>query len=96
MRVSVAFGAYDARRYGKPWIARVTDWKLGKPPTLAFGLLIEGTPEIEAAAGAVVRWGQRDYRGNNTAKAWGIVQADGTIEPCTERACLAHWLVTTP
>ena len=94
MRITVTFPAYNSKRYGKPWIAKVTDWPIGKAPALEFGALVGLTAEIAAEPGAVVRWGQRDYRGNNTQREWGVVLDDGTIAERTNEECRAHWLAT--
>jgi hypothetical protein len=94
MRITVQFGPWNPKRYGKPWIAKVTAWPVGKAPTLEFGALVGTTPEIAAEPGTVVRWGQRDYRGNGTERHWGVVLDDGTIEPRSNEECRAHWLAT--
>jgi hypothetical protein len=92
MRVTKEFGAYNHRRYTKPWIARVAAWAIGKPPELVFGGLVGLTAEIEASPGDLVRWGQRDTRGNGTESNWGIVGDDGAIEQVTPEKARAHWL----
>ena len=92
MRVTVTFPSYNQRRYGKPWIAKVLDWPIGKAPTLSFGGLVGLTVEINAAPTDIVRWGQRDTRGNHTASRWGIVQADGSVQECDPETARNHWL----
>jgi hypothetical protein len=92
MRVTVDFRPYNARRYGKPWIAKVIGWPIGKPPVLEFGGLIGLTAEIDAAPGQIVRYGQRDNRGSNTQSDWGIVQPDGTVAETTAESARKHFL----
>jgi hypothetical protein len=87
-RVVIEFdGPYNTRRYSKPWIARVVDWKVGLSAELEFGKYLGngdgGEREIMACAGDVVRWGIKDYRGNGTRAYWGIVQEDGSVTQCT-------------
>lgn len=94
--VTVTFQSYNARRYGKPWVAKITDWPVGKHPTLEFGATTDLVAEIEAEPGAIVRWGQRDYRGKNTEAEWGIVRAGGVIEDATAARCLKHWRAGCP
>lgn len=97
MRVEIRVGAYNSRRYGKPWIARVTDWPVGKHPVLEFGATVDlQVCEIEAEPGSIVRWGQKDYRGNNTTREWGIVCADGSVNNSDAVRCRGHWLAGCP
>ena len=90
-RVTVPFSAYNEKRYGTPWLARVTSWPVGSRPALAFGIYLGdhhhgggGEAEIMAKPGDLVRWGQKDNRGNNTTAHWGVVNDDGTINQLTE------------
>ena len=83
---------YNARRYGKPWIAKVVAWDIGAPPQLKFGRDLE----IDAEPGDVVRWGQKDNRNPRGTRAWwGIValDVDGklSVEQRTERQAREHW-----
>ena len=97
MRVTQTFQPYNTRRYGRPWIAKVTDWTIGKPPTLEFGYTNHLTAEIDAAPGQIVRWGQKDHRGRNSDALWGIVQADGSIiEYLDPEFCRKHFLAGSP
>lgn len=96
MRVTIEFGAYNPRRYGKPWMAKVTSWNVGRSPTLEFGATVGLTTEIDAEPGALVRWGQKDYRGGHSERAWGIVLSDGTVANSTVEKCRAHWLAGCP
>lgn len=90
-RVTVAFPSYNEKRYGSPWIARVTSWPVGSRPDLIFGNYLgdhrnggAGEAEILAKPGDIVRWGQKDNRGNNTEAYWGVVNDDATITRLTE------------
>jgi hypothetical protein len=96
MRVTIQFPNYNTRRFSRPWIAKVIDWKIGKPPVLEFGGLVGLTTEIEAAPGAIVRWGQRDNRGNHTQSCWGIVQRYGEVVEAEAEECREHWLAGCP
>lgn len=79
----VEFGSYNSRRYGKPWIAKIKSWDTGKQPDLEFGSYYGddtgGVAEIAAKEGDIIRWGQRDNRGNNTDNNWGIFR-NGKLE----------------
>ena len=91
-RVTVAFPSYNEKRYGSPWIARVTLRPVGSRPDLVFGNYLgdhrnggAGEAEILAKPGDIVRWGQKDNRGNkNTEAYWGVVNDDATITRLTE------------
>jgi len=93
VRVAVDFGAYNARRYGKPWIGRIIAWPVGDKPTITWGAYIgrhayTGAPnggevEIMAYPGDIVRWGQKDHRGHDTEAHWGVVNIDQTIAELT-------------
>ena len=87
MRVTAQINTgYNPRRFGKPWIARVTDWPVGNNAELEWGGYLGGSDnggvlEIDAAPGDVVRYGQRDNRnGSRTWSTWGVVQSDGTLQ----------------
>lgn len=84
LRVAVKFGGYNARRYGKPWIARVASWPVGGQPDLLFGSYVGdscgGEAEVPALPGDIVRWGQKDHRGSRSEAFFGVVLEDGTIE----------------
>lgn len=87
LRVTVSFGAYNPRRYSRPWVARVSSWPVGGQPALDFGVFIGdakngGVAELAARTGDIVRWGQKDQRGSNTPR-YGIVQKDGSIAECS-------------
>lgn len=98
MRVTKSFSSYNSRRYSAPWIAVVVSWKTGGKAELRFGSFLgdsrnggEGDCEIEANLGDIVRWGQKDTRGNNTEANWGIVQEDGAISSCEMREAKVYF-----
>lgn len=81
----VEFYGYNARRYSKPWIAVVTEWPVGGRPELEFGSFVGndedgGFAEIKAKEGQIIRWGQRDNRGNGTKNKWGIFRVGEVVE----------------
>jgi len=96
MRVTVSIEAYNGRRYGKPWIGVITAWPADHRPELRWGQYLGnddgGDLEIEAAVNDIIRWGQRDYRGNNTANRWEIVCSDGSLIETTEARAREHWM----
>jgi len=95
VRVSKTFGAYNWRRFSKPWIAIVTSWPVGDKPSLSFGGYVGndegGEAEILARPGDIVRWGQRDNRGGRTENEWGIVEPDGSIREVTQPEARKHY-----
>lgn len=79
------FDGYNARRYSRPWIAKIVSWTAGKQPELEFGAFYGndrdgGTVEIAAKEGDIIRWGQRDNRGNGTINKWGVYRAGEVVE----------------
>lgn len=81
----VEFYGYNARRYSKPWIAVVTEWPVGGRPELEFGSFVGddtdgGFAEITAKEGQIIRWGQRDNRGNGTKNKWGVFRNGEVVE----------------
>ncbi|MFA5154582.1 MAG: hypothetical protein WC554_18705 [Clostridia bacterium] len=95
MRISIEIGAYNQRRYSRPWIGKITSWPVGARPELAWGGYAGddsgGELEIEAQPDDIIRWGQKDGRGNGGSNEWGIAQADGTVEACDQPQARAHW-----
>ena len=81
--VGVKFDGYNARRYTKPWIAKIIAWPVGKSPELQFGGYLGndngGSTEIEAAEGDIIRGGQRDGRGGHTTSNWYVVNSNGEL-----------------
>ena len=86
-RYSVRYGSYNARRYSKPWIARVSSWSVGGKPEMQWGSYLGddsgGEVEILAHPGDIIRDGQRDYRGNGGSNDWSVAQEDGTLRAVT-------------
>ena len=84
MRVARAIGPYNPRRYGRPWIAKVTSWPVGGKPKLEFGFYVGdecgGEVEISAEPGDVLRIGQRDHRGNNSTDCWYVLLPSGRLD----------------
>ena len=95
-RVTRTFAAYNSRRYGRPWIAKVTAWPIGKPPVLEFGCTVGLTAEVDAEPGAIVRWGQKDLRGHNTEACWGPVRPDLTVAETDAEGARDHWIAGCP
>ena len=83
MRVSKSFGSYNFRRYGRPWIAKITAWPVGGKPELVWDGYVGddngGEVEMDALAGDIIRTGQKDNRGNGGTNDWWVVNADGTL-----------------
>ena len=88
MEIQISTSMYNQRRYGRPWIARVTfeikktgdyhwgEW-IGDARNGSAGILV-----ISAQPGDVVARGQRDTRKiRNSAPEWYIVSEAGTLEP---------------
>lgn len=93
IRYAEKFGAYNARRYSRPWIARVSAWPVGGKAELEWGSYCGddsgGEVEIMARPGDIIRYGQKDTRGNGGSSEWAIAQADGalsTVDQPTARA----------
>lgn len=96
MRITINYDSYNQRRYGKPWIGKITSWPVGGNAEIAWGSYLGddngGDVEIEAAAGDIIRSGQKDHRGNNTSANWYIVQADGAIVETNAAEAKKHWV----
>ena len=95
IRVAKKWGGYNQRRYSRPWIAAITAWPVGGRPELSWGGYAGddsgGELEIMAAPGDIIRYGQRDGRGNGGSNEWAIVRQDGAISDCTQAEARAHW-----
>lgn len=88
IRATKEFEGYNRKRYSQPWIAKVTSWDVGSNPTLEFGSFLgeagdAGSVEIKAAVGTIVKYGQKDYRGNNTVNQFAVVNQDGSLSDLT-------------
>ena len=95
--LTIEFSAYNGKRYSRPWGARIGDWSNASKPELVWGAFLgqhgeAGVVEIEASPGDVIRYGQRDNRGNGGINAWAIVGPDGKITECTPAEARQHWL----
>lgn len=99
MKIQIETSSYNARRYGKPWIARVTfDTPKGE---FHFGEWVgqvnRGSGEsglliIEAEPGDVISRGQKDFRGNNGNPEYYVVKEDGSLEPLDSKvAAFKHY-----
>lgn len=86
MRIVKKFPSYDDKKFGRPWIARVTAWPVGQRAELAWGTFLGdpatgGEAELEARPGDVVRYGQKDRRTNHDAAArWAFVTGLGALQ----------------
>lgn len=84
MEITKETGAYNDRRYGKPWIARV-DYSQSSKGEFAFGDWVgrpgsEGELYVEASPGDIVACGQKDFRKpRNSAPDYYIVTANGGL-----------------
>lgn len=93
MRVTFKVGSYNSRRYLRPWIAKVTEWPIGRGVRLSFGGNVGAhLAEIEADPGDLVRYGQKDMRGRGSINAWGRVEDDGSISDMSAEAARDYWL----
>jgi len=90
VKITRAFPDFNSRRFSRPWGAIVT-FPDGIKPSYAFTGHWDGQAVIiEAEPGAVVAFGQRDYRGNRTTKTLFVVGADGELTEVTEAAAREH------
>jgi hypothetical protein len=98
MRVTYEVGSYNPRRYGRPWLGRVTVWAIGQKPEIEFGRAVDAwTAEIDANPGQIVRYGQKDTRRDSgSVRDWGIVLADGSVRECSASEARKHWLAGCP
>ena len=96
IRITREFGGYNHRRYSRPWIARITSWPIGQRPELEWGRWLgrdgdDGLVEIAASPGDVIRWGQKDHRGNRGENRWGIVTDEGEVRECSAEEAREHY-----
>jgi hypothetical protein len=88
VRVTQTFSAYNERRYSRPWICRITGWKIGDRPEVEWGRYLGtargGEVEITARPGDIIRTGQKDGRGNHGSADWYFVGTDGLLYSLTE------------
>ena len=68
---------------------------MGEKPELQFGQYVGdsdgGEVELLAFPGEVIRYGQKDLRGNGTQNAWGIANDDGTVRVVDASEARAHF-----
>jgi hypothetical protein len=96
MTVSINHGAYNQRRYSRPWIAKIKDWPVGKSPVLDFGYYNGddngGFTEIVAEPGDVIKAGQKDYRNYKyTENDFYLVNLDGSVTKITAAEAKQAW-----
>ena len=100
MKIERETRAYNERRYGKPWIARITISADGTKLDYAWGDWI-GTPGDEGIliltleVGDVYARGQKDHRGNRNGVDYYVLAADGTGTKLGDKAA-AYKYLTAP
>lgn len=95
MKLEVKTSAYNPRRYGKPWIARVT-FTTDARPQYEWGIWLgrpgeDGLLVLECQPGDIVAIGQKDNRGGNTSNNWYEVLTDGARRALPDRAEAYHF-----
>ena len=99
IRYAESFNSYNARRYSKPWVARITTWPVGGKPEIQWGSYLGddsgGEVEIMAFPGDIIRYGQKDGRGNGGSSEWAIAQADGTLQVVDQAAARKAYKAAT-
>ena len=95
MRIALKYRSYNARRYSRPWIGKITAWPIGGKAEIKWGSYLGddagGEVEIEAQIGDIIRSGQKDGRGGNTSADWYIVDIDGGLIPTDAAGARKHW-----
>ena len=95
MIICASTPVYNAKRYGKPWIAKV-DFPLGEKAEFKFGQW-HGKPgesgmlEIEADEGDVVAIGQKDFRGRYSSTEYNIVLAGNELDAVPKHDAVKHF-----
>lgn len=92
-RIQVETAAFNERRYGKPWIAKV-DFSKSTEGEFIWGSWVgdarngtAGMLEVEAETGAIIATGQKDLRKpRNSAPEWFQVSAEGKLLPLATKA----------
>lgn len=87
MRITIATGSYNDRRYGRPWIASVTFD--GAKPVFEFGEFCgdssEGELTLELEIGKVFARGQKDSRNpRNSAPEFFVLHGESDFEPVSK------------
>lgn len=96
MKITRAFPDFNPRRFSRPWGA-IVSFPDGIKPSYTFTGHWDGQAVIiEAEPGAVVAFGQRDYRGNKTTKTLFVVGSDGELTEVTEAAAREHATAPRP
>lgn len=90
MLIQQQWQAFNTRRYGNPWAARVT-FEGVKPKFDFIGRYSSGVLAFEANPNEIVALGQKDHRGNDTTKEYYIVQKDAQLLGVSENEALLHW-----
>ena len=91
MKIERATTAYNHRRYGKPWIARV-DFSSDLRGVFAFGTWIgspgeDGILMVEAEVGDIIATGQKDSRNSRySAPHYSVVTEDGSLAALKSKA----------
>lgn len=96
MRIEFQYGAYNHRRYGKPWgaVVKFEGTKMVYDFSLATFLGDSdngGKVYIECQPGDIIATGQRDFRGGSTVNTLYIVEEDGSLKQVDKVAALEHW-----
>lgn len=98
-KIEIKTNSYNQRRYGKPWIARVS-FDTDPKGTYTWGSWVgdsregtEGLLVIEANEGDIIAKGQKDFRGSNGGSTYYQVR-NGELVELTNKA-EAYKLATT-
>jgi hypothetical protein len=101
MRIVVTYESYNPRRYSRPWIGRVTNWRIGVDPEMEWGGFTGdgrtgGIVEVEANPGDIIRHGQKEWRNVKASlRYWRVVEDDGTLRKVTPAEAREHFFAGT-
>ena len=99
MLIEHEWHAYNTRRFGNPWAARIS-FNGVKPVYDFVGRFASGRLAFEAEPGDLMAMGQKDHRGNGTTKEFYLIGAAGELERINEAHALLLWrertTATTP
>lgn len=90
MKITINTAAYNDRRYGRPWIARV-DFATTPAGQFLWGSWIGQAGEagelvVECSPGDVIAWGKRDTRNPKySAPTYGYIDAAGELMTCDSK-----------
>ena len=90
MLIEHEWHSYNTRRYGNPWVARIT-WNGVKPVFDFVGRFASGQLAFEAEPGEIVAMGQKDHRGNGTTKEFYVLGEDGSLTGLSEAEARTLW-----